>query len=88
MRNRLYRVAFYPPKSEEIGTLLTVAESVEFAISNTGRAVRDCRIHSVNPVFLSDDEEHDFLHFFIKGERVTETDIVDIKKRLEGVGGP
>lgn len=84
-RKRFYRVAFYV-NGELAGTMLIPERSVEMAISRCAQTVgKGFAVHSVEPIFMSDAEEHGFLHFIIAGNPVLKDDIVNIEKRLRGV---
>lgn len=87
LRKRFYRVAFMLDDVPE-GTMLIPAITVEMAISRCAEVFRGkgkkFSVHSVNPIFMSDIEEHDFLHFIINGNSIQADDIVDIEKRMKG----
>lgn len=84
MRKRFYRLAF-SVSDDRVGSILILESSVEMAISRAAQAVGNGFIvHSVNPLFMTDSEERDFMHFVVKGLAATDGDIVDIQKRLRG----
>ena len=84
-RKRFYRVGFLID-GKPAGTLLACEESVEMAITSAFRVVgRGFSTHSVNPVFMSDEEEHDFMHFIIQGNKIADSDKVSMIDRLKGM---
>lgn len=63
MKNQFYRVCF--EADGVLGSMIVAAKSVEMAISLCAQEVkkkaRNCVIDSVNPLFLTQEEESDFL---------------------------
>jgi hypothetical protein len=83
-RKRFYRVAFCVDDIPN-GTMLLRERTVEMAISRCAQIVGNSfSVHSVTPIFISDEEEYDFMHFIITGNPAFKGDVVDIEKRLKG----
>lgn len=70
MRNKFYRVCFVA--DNEAGSMLVVAETVEFAISLCAREVKkkahEIVIDTVAPLFISQEEENDFLKIVFQNQ--------------------
>lgn len=83
-RKRFYRVAFLI-NEQTSGTMLIPARSVEMAISQCAQVVgKGFVTHSVQPIFMRDEEEHAFMHFVFLGDPALKDDVVYIEKRLRG----